>query len=132
MIKKMKTTKILYWTSTGLVSAFFLMSSSMYLTKDPGLMKSFESLGFPVFFVTLLGIAKLSGALALLNPWSQTLKEWAYAGFTFTLIGAVWVHVVTSTSFLMPLVAMALLGVSYYFRMRLRKGAALKMTMAAA
>lgn len=128
----MKTTKILYWISTGLVSAFYLMSSSMYLTKSPELMKGFAAMGFPVFFVTMLGVAKLLGALALLNPWSQTLKEWAYAGFTFTLIGAVWVHVETSTSVIMPLVALALLAVSYYFRMRVRKGAALKMTMAAA
>lgn len=128
----MKTTKILYWISTGLVSAFYLMSSGMYLSKSPELMQGYAAMGFPVFFVTILGVAKLLGALALLNPWSQTLKEWAYAGFTFTLIGAVWVHVETSTSFVMPLVAMALLGVSYYFRMRVRKSAALKMTMAAA
>lgn len=128
----MKTIKILYWISTGLISAFYLMSSSMYLTRNPELMQGFAAMGFPVFFVTMLGIAKLLGALALLNPWSETLKEWAYAGFTFTLIGAVWIHVETSTSFIMPLLVQVFLGVSYYLRMRMRKGVALKMRMSAA
>jgi len=128
----MKTIKILYWISTGLISAFYLMSSSMYLTQNPELMQGFAAMGFPVFFVTMLGVAKLLGALALLNPWFETLKEWAYAGFTFTLIGAVWVHVETATPFIMPLLVLVFLGISYYLRMRLRKGVALKMRMAAA
>lgn len=117
----MKRDKILYWTTTGLISLAFLMSSFMYLSKNEELMKGFNQMGFPAFFVTILGAAKLLGALALLSPKTPKLREWAYAGFTFTLIGAAWVHVATHTPFIMPLVFLALLGVSYYFNSRVNK-----------
>lgn len=117
----MKRDKIIYWVSTGLVSIGFLLSSIMYLTRNPELMKSFSEIGFPVFFVTILGISKLTGAIALVNPWMPKLREWAYAGFTFTLIGAVWTHVATNTPFIAPLFFMLLLGISYFFSNRIRK-----------
>ncbi len=117
----MKRDKILYWTTTGLISLAFLMSSFMYLSKNEELMKGFNQMGFPAFFVTILGAAKLMGALALLSPKTPKLREWAYAGFTFTLIGAAWVHVATHTPFIMPLVFLALLGLSYYFNSRVNK-----------
>ncbi len=116
----MKTTKIIYWSLTGLVALGFLMSSFMYLSKNPELMNGFKMMGFPEFFVNILGLAKLLGALALVNPWFPKLKEWAYAGFTFTLIGAVWTHASTHTPFVGPLVFLALLGASYYFQNKLR------------
>jgi len=111
----MKKNKIIYWSLTGLVAAGFLMSSFMYLGKAPQLMESFRKSGYPDFFVTILGIAKLLGALALVNPWFPKLKEWAYAGFTFVLIGAVWTHVATSTPFVAPLVFLILVLASYFF-----------------
>lgn len=117
----MKRDKIIYWVSTGLVSIGFLLSSIMYLTRNPELMKSFSEIGFPVFFVTILGISKLTGAIALVNPWMPKLREWAYAGFTFTLIGAVWTHIATNTPFIAPLFFMLLLGISYFFSNRIRK-----------
>lgn len=120
----MKTTKIVYWIITGLLSAFFLFSSFMYLGQNPELMNNFKLLGFPVIFVQMLGLAKLLGAIALINPWLPKLREWAYAGFSFVLICAVWVHAVTHTPFVMPLVFAVLLGVSYYFQARLQKAKA--------
>ena len=111
----MKTNKILYWTFTGLISAGFLFSSYMYLGKNPELMAGFAQMGYPAFFVTMLGVAKLLGALAIINPWSLKLKEWAYAGFTFNLIGATWTHIATHTPFMAPLFFLALLAASYYF-----------------
>lgn len=116
----MKRDKILYWATTGLVSLGFIASSMMYLTQNPELMNSFSQLGFPAYFVMLLGIAKLTGALALINPWSAKLKEWAYAGFTFTLIGATWVHIATGTPFIAPLAFLILVGFSYFFNQRIK------------
>jgi hypothetical protein len=110
----MKNNKILYWSFTGLVSLAFLFSSFMYLGKSPELMENFHKAGFPDFFVTILGLAKLLGALALVNPWFPKLKEWAYAGFVFVLIGAVWTHVATSTPFVAPLVFLVLVFTSYF------------------
>jgi uncharacterized membrane protein len=117
----MKRDKILYWMATGLVSAGMMASAWMYLSKNEELMKGFTALGFPLFFVTLLGIAKLLGAIALIIPKENRVKEWAYAGFLFTFVGAIWTHVETSTPFIAPLVFLLLLAASYIFRERLRR-----------
>lgn len=114
----MKRDKIIYWILTGIVTLGFAMSSFMYLSKNPELMEGFNKMGFPVYFVTILGIAKLLGAIALVNPWWDKLKEWAYAGFTFTLIGAAWTHIATGTPFIMPLIFLLLVGLSYLFYQR--------------
>lgn len=111
----MKKNKIIYWSTTGLVAAGFLMSSFMYLGKNPELVNGFKMMGFPDFFIPILGLAKLLGAFAIVNPWVPKLKEWAYAGFTFVLIGATWTHLATNTPFIAPLVFLVLLAVSYYF-----------------
>ena len=113
--KASKKNKIIYWSLTGLVAAGFLMSSFMYLGKSPELMENFRKAGFPVFFVSILGLAKFLGAIAIVNPWFPKLKEWAYAGFTFVLIGAIWTHAATSTSVVAPLVFLILVGASYFF-----------------
>ena len=117
----MKQTKILYWTFTGIFAAFFIFSAFLYLSKNPALTENFKNLGFTGFFIPMLGIAKLLGALSILNPWFPKLREWAYAGFTFTLIGAIWLHAVTSTSFIMPLVFLVLLAASYFFNNKLNR-----------
>ncbi len=119
----MKRDKILYWITTGLVSLGFLMSSFMYLSKNPELMTGFSQMGYPAYFVTILGVAKLLGSLAILSPKTPKLREWAYAGFTFNLIGAIWTHVATGTPFVAPLVFLVLLGVSYYFNTKQVKAA---------
>lgn len=116
----MKRDKIFYWAATGLVSAGFLLSSFMYLGQNDELMNSFNALGFPAYFVMLLGVAKLAGSLAIINPWNDKLKEWAYAGFTFTLVGAAYTHIATGTPFIAPVLFLALLGLSYFFRYRLK------------
>lgn len=117
----MKRDKIIYWIATGLVAAGMLLSAGMYLTRNPELIGGFTALGIPLYFVLLLGIAKLLGAIALLIPVWNEIKEWAYAGFAFTFIGAVWTHVSTSTPWTMPLVFLVLLATSYVFRKRLQQ-----------
>jgi hypothetical protein len=60
-------------------------------------MKNFESIGIPLHLVMLLGVAKILDSIALVVPLWNTIKEWAYAGFAFTFIGAIWAHVGTNT-----------------------------------
>jgi len=115
----MKRDKVTYWIATGLISAGMLMSAFMYLTKNAALMKSFHSAGYPDYFVSILGTAKLLGAVVLLLPVWNKLKEWAYAGFTFTFIGAICTHVATDTPWIAPFIALLILSVSYWFRSRL-------------
>jgi uncharacterized membrane protein len=114
----MKRDRILYWIFTGLIALGFTLSSLMYFSSNPQITEGFKFLGYPQYLIPLLGIAKLAGALALLNPWSSTLKEWAYAGITFMIIGATWSHIATNTPFTMPLLFLAVLALSYIFYTR--------------
>ena len=90
----------------------------MYLTHNATVVAGYKSLGYPSFMINILGTAKLLGALALLQPFLPKLREWAYAGFTFVLIGAIWTHIVTSTSPVAAVSFSVLLAVSYYFNIK--------------
>jgi hypothetical protein len=114
----MKRDKIIYWIATGLLAAGMGLSAYMYLTKNPELMGSFKALGFPVYFISILGVAKLFGAIVLVAPAGSRLKEWAYAGFIFVFLGAIWVHIETGTPFVGPLAFLLVLGISYLFWIR--------------
>lgn len=116
----MKRDKILYWVFTGLIALGFAFSSFIYLTKDPKITQGFAFLGYPQYLIPFLGVAKLLGALAIVQPWSNTLKEWAYAGITFTIIGATWTHISTNTPFFQPLIFLAVTALSYIFFVRVR------------
>jgi uncharacterized membrane protein YphA (DoxX/SURF4 family) len=117
----MKTNKIVYWICTGLVAAFMLMSGFMYLSKTPQVVEGFKTLGYPDFFRVILGVAKITGAVALVVPGFNTIKEWAYAGFTFVFIGAIWTHISTGTPFIGAVIALLLLMGSYWFHHKLLK-----------
>src|SRR5688572_423598 len=94
--------KIIYWATTGLVAAGMAMSAFMYLSNNPEMMGNFQALGIPAYLVIVLGVAKGLGAIALVAPVWARLKEWAYAGFTFTFLGAVWTHIATGTPWVAP------------------------------
>jgi len=115
----MKTNKIFFWMTTGIVAAFFFTIGSLYLSHNAYFTAAFQKLGLPDFMMNILGTAKVLGAIALIQPMVPKLREWAYAGFSFVLIGATWVHIVTGQSPVAPLVFAMLLGVSYYFNMKM-------------
>jgi uncharacterized membrane protein YphA (DoxX/SURF4 family) len=115
----MKINKIIYWVSTILFAGMMIMSSAMYLTKSPELVKGFNSMGYPPFMLDILGVAKLLGAIALVQPKFDRLKEWAYAGFTINMIGAIWSHIALGQPFVSPVMFLALLAISYLFYHRI-------------
>lgn len=125
IFEKMKRDKIIYWGATGMVAAAMAASGGMYLTGNPEVLQGFEQLGYPGYFVLLLGVAKLLGAAALLVPVPEKIREWAYAGIAFTLIGATWTHIATQTPFIAPLLILGVLGLSYWFRNRVSAGSRL-------
>jgi uncharacterized membrane protein YphA (DoxX/SURF4 family) len=109
----MKIYKITYRITTGLVVAIMAFTSYAYLSKAPQLMATIKQAGMPYYFMFMLGIAKILGILALLfSKWTR-LKEWAYAGFTFTLVGAIWVHYSSDTSAVSAILFLVILGISY-------------------
>jgi uncharacterized membrane protein YphA (DoxX/SURF4 family) len=85
----MKTDKILYWVFT-IIFAVFMAWSGVSGVKPNADAITFmhDGLGFPVYFIQFISIAKILGAIALLIPGLRTIKEWAYAGMFFDLIGA--------------------------------------------
>lgn len=114
----MKALKITYWITTALVGAQFLMASIMYLTMNEQITAGFALLGMPVWFITLLGTAKLLGGIGIVLPTPTRLKEWTYVGIAFILLGAVWAHIVTSTSFAGAFITLVLLAASYVLRLK--------------
>ena len=109
--------KVMYWVSTGLVAALSLVAAVTYLAGVPQAVEGFAHVGYPQQLRVLLGIAKLLGVDALVVPGFPTVKEWAYAGFTFAWIAAFVAHYLARDgSAPMPLVLLALLVVSYVTR----------------
>ena len=85
----MKKTNIFYWIFTGLFAAMMLGSAIPDVFSSPIAVKGMhEELGYPVYFIPFIGVAKVLGVLAILLPVSTKIKEWAYAGLVFDLIGA--------------------------------------------
>jgi hypothetical protein len=108
----------MYWGTTSLVVIVPLLAAFAYLTAAPQAVENFRHVGYPQQLRVLLGIAKLAGAIVLLLPRLPTLKEWAYAGFTFMWIAASVAHYVAGDGalFLLPLALIGSLAVSYVTR----------------
>ena len=89
----MNTKNIFYWTVTGLMAAFMLLASIPDVLQVPEAMSVFEHLGYPLFLLPFIGVAKILAVITILIPRFPRLKEWAYAGLVFDLIGALYSHV---------------------------------------
>jgi uncharacterized membrane protein YphA (DoxX/SURF4 family) len=83
----------LYWIVTGLMSAFMLMASIPDILRIPQAVEIFTHLGYPTYLLPFIGIAKTLGVAAVLLPVASRLKEWAYAGLVFDLVGALYSHI---------------------------------------
>lgn len=119
----MKTTKIVYWTTTIIVALMMTYSTYVYLTKA-AIEQAFQHLGYPGYFRVELAIAKLTGAILLLAPVVRRIKEWAYAGFFFTFISAFIAHTASGDPLayrLNPIIFLVILLVSYFTYQRMHK-----------
>src|SRR6267378_6020824 len=81
--------------TTGLFALMMAVAGVLYLVGPPPIVAAIHTLGYPDYLRQLLGIAKLLGAAALIAPGLRTLREWAYAGFTFDLVGAIASHILS-------------------------------------
>lgn len=123
-----KRNKIIYWIATIWLSLGMISTGTVQLLKlkgdGPGSLDTMTHLGYPAYFVTLLGIAKILGVITLLIPKFPLLKEWAYAGFFFMMSGAIFTHIAAGSSMseIFPsLLLLILIVVSWYFRPSDRK-----------
>jgi uncharacterized membrane protein YphA (DoxX/SURF4 family) len=84
----MKNLNIYYWVSTILLAAFMGLGSISNVIKSPEAVQMISGLGYPEYIIPFLGIAKILGSIAILIPQFKRIKEWAYAGLFFDLLGA--------------------------------------------
>jgi hypothetical protein len=88
----MEKTTLAYWIATGLFCVALGFSGLAHTLKLEPVVSSMAALGYPLYFMSIIGLFKLAGVLTLLVPATPLLKEWAYAGFAFNLIGATASH----------------------------------------
>jgi uncharacterized membrane protein YphA (DoxX/SURF4 family) len=86
----MKKVNIAYGIITGLFLALMLISAVTSFLPNPDGQAMMKHLGYPYSILVFLSVAKILGVIAILVPGYPRLKEWAYAGFTFDLAGAVF------------------------------------------
>lgn len=126
----MKTIKIIYWSTTAIIGFMMTYSAYAYITQD-AMHQGFIHLGFPAYFRIELAIAKFAGAILLLAPVSARVKEWVYAGFTFTFISAFIAHTASGdpvSNRAAPIIFLMLLVASYWSYHKLHSSASNDLT----
>lgn len=122
-----KTTKIIYWIATIWLSLGMVATGIVQVLKVKDEVTMFTHLGYPTYLLTILGVWKILGVISVLIPKFPIVKEWAYAGFFFTMSGAIFSHLAIgdgSKEFFGPTLLLILTVVSWYFRPADRKTAA--------
>ena len=126
-----KRNKIIYWISTVWLATGMLATGTLQLFRakaegavaPPGV-EGIIHLGYPIYLLTILGVWKILGVVALLVPKFLLLKEWAYAGFFFAMSGAIFSHIAVGDPIkeLIPASILLIMTVlSWYFRPASRK-----------
>jgi hypothetical protein len=119
-----KRDKIIYWIATVWLALGMVSTGIVQLIKMKEEVDMMTHLGYPIYFLTILGIWKMLGVVTVLIPKFPLLKEWAYAGFFFAMSGAIFSHFASGDAakdFFGPGLLLVLTVVSWYFRPADRK-----------
>lgn len=119
-----KSHKVIYWIATVWLSLGMASTGIVQLMKMQEEIDNFNSLGYPIYLMTIIGAWKIAGVIAVLVPKFTLLKEWAYAGFFFAMSGAIISHLAVGHGGLQvfgPALLLVLTIVSWYFRPANRK-----------
>lgn len=119
-----KKNKIIYWIATLWLALGMASTGFVQLVQMKEEVKMMKHLGYPLYFLTLLGVWKILGVIAILIPKFGLLKEWAYAGFFFAMSGAVISHLACgdgATALFGPILLIVLTIFSWYYRPAERK-----------
>jgi uncharacterized membrane protein len=119
-----KQNKIIYWFFTLWLALGMLSTGIVQLIRSEDELIRITHLGYPVYFLTILGIWKILGVLAVLAPEFPRLKEWAYAGFFFAMSGAAISHIAVADpmgEIIPSLLLLAITLMSWYFRPAARR-----------
>src|SRR6476620_7774397 len=119
-----KRNKIIYWVATLWLSLGMFSTGLVQLLQQKEQVDLFAHLGYPIYFLTILAVCKFLGVAAVLIPKTPLLKEWAYAGFFFAMMGALVSHIALggpAKVLFPPLLLLVLTLLSWYFRPADRK-----------
>ena len=119
-----KRNKIIFWVATIFLSFGMIAGGTQQILQIGGYNEIVTSLGYPLYLLSILGVWKILGVIAILIPRFPLLKEWAYAGFFFAMSGAFVSHIVVGQAFVetVPsLILMIMILLSWYFRPADRK-----------
>ncbi|KMQ58910.1 DoxX-like family protein [Chryseobacterium sp. BLS98] len=122
--KSQKRNKIIYWIFTLWMALGMVSTAIVQLMKNKDELANFTNLGYPSYLMTIIGVWKILGVIAVLIPKFPLLKEWAYAGFFFVMSGALVSHIIvgdTAGRTLPALLLLVLVVISWYFRPADRK-----------
>jgi DoxX-like family len=123
----LKATNTVYWICTIIFAALMVFSAAGGIKPSQQAIQIIhDGLGYPVYFIQFISIAKLFGVIAILIPGLNKIKEWAYAGLFFDLAGATYSGIAGSGKF-DPLMLTMLIWIvpgilSYYFWHKKIKG----------
>ena len=121
-MEKKKT--LWYWIVTVVLSFFIFSGGLAQALRVEGVVQGFKPLGYPTYFIALIGVWKMLGVIAILVPKFKLLKEWAYAGIFFVMSGAVISHIASndiSAQIIAPFVLAIFAVLSWYLRPADRK-----------
>jgi|SRR5690606_4691745 len=121
----MKKNKIIFWTATIIIALWeAVMPISTWISAPEYMTFGTKALGYPDYFAYSLAIAKVLGVIAIIYPKTpEKLKEWAYAGLSFTLIFAFISHACVDQNIgymIMPLAFLGILALSYYYKNKIQ------------
>ena|SRR5579863_182034 len=120
-----KRNKTIYWVSTGFLAFGMLAQGVAQLLHTKGYVDIITvHLGYPLYFLNIIGAWKILGVIAMLIPGFKLLREWAYAGFFFVMSGALFSHIALGDplkDMLPALTLLILIAASWYFRPADRK-----------
>jgi uncharacterized membrane protein YphA (DoxX/SURF4 family) len=115
---------VFYWITTVISAMAFLIPGIGNLIHLPHFANDMTHLGYPAYFLTIFGIWKILGAIAIIIPRFKRLKEWAYAGMVFDLTGAAYSRISShdeATMAVVPLLILFIVGISWFLRPESRK-----------
>ena len=114
-----RTHKIIYWVATLWLALGMVSTAVVQIMQIPEVVDEMTALGYPMYIFPFLGIVKIAGVIALLVPKFTLLKEWAYAGFLFLMLGALYSHTAAGDPLIEsfgPALLLVLCMLSWYFR----------------
>jgi hypothetical protein len=115
---KPKTIKIIYWVLTVIFVLFMAMDGGAGIAREKTGQEVMRHLGYPIYIMVITGVFKVLGAIAIAQNSLKTIKEWAFAGFFITFVGASASRAFVGDSIgllMFPLVILIVMFILYYF-----------------